>query len=207
MVGVSTQRWGSLEEWSQRLFFLAAVVLLVAAVNYAIPFLVDSIAFNDAIGLTVLIGRLASLFAVAGLTVRIMDYNPRVGKLSRVVVALAVLFTIGLLTFAVLEQVGYTTDIIAVFGLGTVLLSILTYALLGIGIIRTGAYSPVIGGLLLLATAALLFGFFAQMTLSEQLVGTVAEAGLFLSHLGIWYSLVNGGGTPERAEPAAEAAP
>jgi hypothetical protein len=195
----------SLESWSPKLFLLAGIILLVAAANYAVAFLMDGVAFNYWVGLTVLTGRLVSLLAVGGLSVQIANRNPRLGKLSRVVVSVAIVFTSGLLTLAILENVGYSTDIIAIFGLGTILLSLVTYSLFGGGIIRTGAYPTSIGVLLLAATGALLVGFFSQMVLPERLIGvigTVAEGGLFITHIAIGYRLWSEPEPTDRGEPA-----
>lgn len=203
----STLPWESLERRGSSLFLLAGVILLVAAGNYAVPFLMDGVEFNYWVGLTVLVGRLVSLLAVAGLTVQVLDRNPRLGKLSRVVVAAAVLFTTGLLASAILENLGHTLPVLPVFALGTILTSILTYSLFGVAILRTGTYSRLVGGLLLVATVALLWGFFSQMVLPERLVGligTVAELGLFATHVAIGYQLRTGSGRVDRAKPAAD---
>lgn len=201
-----TGRVESLEQWSPKLFLLASVIFLVASLNYAVTFLIESMAFNEWVGLTVAIGRLVSLLAVAGLSVQLANRNARLGKLSRVVVTLAIIFTAGLLTLAILENSGYSTPIIAVFALGTLLLSLITYALFGGGLVRTGAYSPLVGGLLLGATGALLVGFFGQMVFPEKLIGTGAEGLLFVTHIGIWYFLRIDPEPTGHAEPVSEPA-
>jgi hypothetical protein len=202
----TTVPWTSLEVQSPRLFTAAGVVLLVAAANYAVPFLLDGVAFNNWVGLSVLVGRLLSLLAVAGLSVHLVDRSPRAAKTARAVVAVAVAFTVGLTTTAVLTNLGVETDLSTVFGLGTILLSILTYALYGSLLVRGGdGYAPV-GGLLLVATGALLFGFLAQAALPTGLVGTVAESVLSASHVAIGYRLRGRPGATGRTEPAGDPA-
>lgn len=207
MSGLNILPWTSLERRGGGLFLLAGAILLVAAGNYAVPFLLDGVEFNTWIGLAVLIGRLVSLLAVAGLAMGVLARSRRLGLSCQVVVVAAVLFTTGLLTAAILENLGYSSPLMAVFGLGTILLSVVTYSLFGVAILRTGAYSRVIGALLLVATAALLFGFLSQMVLSERLIGligTVAESGLFVANAGIGYQLWTESGRGGPAEPAAE---
>lgn len=185
----------TLEDWSPELFLLAGGILVIASSNYAVTYLVDSITFNSWIGLTVLLGRLASLLAVAGLTVRIVKRSPRLGKLSQGVVTLAIIFTTGLLLTAILSNVGVSNPLAPIFGFGTIMLSILTYLLFGIVILRTGAFSKLIGFLLLGATVGLLWGFFGQILLPQRLlgvIGTGAEGVLFVTHFGIGYWLLNG---------------
>lgn len=204
-----TNWFKTLEQWSPRLFLLAGGILLIAAANYAVTHLVDTITFNSWVGLTVLIGRLASLLGVAGLSVQILHRNSRLGKLSRVIVSLAILFTTGLLVTAILSNLGVDNPIAPIFGLGTILLSIITYFLFGIVIIRTGAYSTLIGGLLLTATAGLLWGFFGQMILAERwlgVIGTIAEGVLFATHIAIGYRLLNQENSTDRADPVSNTA-
>lgn len=200
----STVSWRSLERLSPRLFSLAGVLLVVASLSYAVPLLLDGVSFNNWIGLTVLVGRLVSLLAIAGLSAQIANRNPRLGKLCRVVVSVAVVFTSALLTLAVLQNLGTSTPIIAVFGLGTIVLSIITYLLFGVVIARSGAYPTVIGGLLLVATGALLFGFFGQMVLGEGLVGAIAEAVLSVTSLALGYLLVVDSEPTDHADPSPE---
>ncbi|MEF8813533.1 MAG: hypothetical protein V5A55_06910 [Halovenus sp.] len=209
----NTTVWESLEEWTPRLFLLAGVILIVASANYAITVLLDSVTFNSWVGLTVVIGRWVSLLGVAGLSVGIVKRSPRAGRLSRVVVSLAVLFTTGLLVTAILSNAGVTTPLSAIFGLGTILLSIVTYAMFGIGILRTDAYSTLIGALLLVMTIGLLWGFIGQIALAEGpgtmlgIIGTTAEAILFATNLAIGYRLGTELESRDRAEPASDAAP
>ncbi len=209
----NTTVWESLEKWTPRLFLLAGAILVVASANYAITVLLDSVTFNSWVGLTVVIGRWVSLLGVAGLSVGIVNRSRRAGTLSRVVVSLAVLFTTGLLVTAILSNVGVTTPLSAIFGLGTILLSILTYTTFGIGILRTDAYSTLIGGLLLVMTVGLLWGFVGQIALAEGpgttlgIIGTTAEAVLFASNLVIGYRLGTELESRDRAEPASDAVP
>lgn len=193
--------WESLEKWTPRLFFFAGIVLLVAAVNYAVTFLVDSIEFNAWVGLTVLIGRVVSLVGVAGLSVWIVNKKPRLGKLSRVVVSLAVLITIGLFVSAFLRNLGLEPPLTPVLGLGTVALSIITYALFGTLLLRFDGSSRLIGSLLLVAAVALLFGMFGRIALPLGVVGIVAEGVLFLAHIAIGYHLLTGPEPEGETEP------
>lgn len=189
MVDVSAGRWRSLEQWSPNLFLLGGVFLLIAAANRGIAFLLESYAFNDWVGLAVVLGRGAVLLGILGLSVRITESNPRSGKWTLRVATLAIVFATGLLVLAILDNTGFTTEIIAVFGLGTFLLSLIAFIVAGVSIVRTGAYSKLIGYLLLVSAVALLVVFFGQMLVTEEIIGTVIEATLFLLYLGIGYLL------------------
>lgn len=194
--------WESLEQWTPRLFVLAGIILLVAAVNYAVTFLVDSIEFNAWIGLTVIIGRVVSLLGVAGLSVWIVSRKPRQGKMSRVVVSLAIIITTGLLVSAVLRNLGFEPPLTPVLGLGTVALSIVTYALFGALLLRSDTASPLLGSLLLVAVVALLFALFGRIALPLGVVGIIAEGVLFLAHIAMGYHLRTGPEPEDQVEPA-----
>lgn len=193
--------WESLEQWTPRLFFIAGIILLVAAVNYAVTFLVDSIEFSAWVGLTVLIGRVVSLVGVAGLSVWIVNRKPRLGKLTRVVVSLAIFITIGLLVSAILRNLGFEPPLTSVLGLGTVALSIITYTLFGALLVRSDGPSRLIGGLLLIAAVALLFALFGRIALPLGVVGIVAEGVLFLTHIAMGYRLLTTLEPEGKAEP------
>lgn len=198
--------WESLETWMPYLLLIAGVFSLIAAANYGVAWLVDSISFNSVVGLTVLLGRVASLLGVAGLSAQILEQNPRLGKLSRVVVVLALLFTVALLSSAVLQNFGTDVSFAAVLGLGTVTLSLVTYSLFGAGILHTGAYAGRVGVLLLGATVALLFGLFGRAVLPIGVVGTIAEFGLVVTHIAMGYSLLSDPALGDRAELSQEMA-
>lgn len=204
---VTSDRLEPIQEWAPDLFFVAAVFLLVAASHRGIAFLIDSVTFNDWVGLAGLFGRLAALLGTGGLAVQLGKQNARLGKLSRAVVSAAVIFTIGLLSLAILENMGTDSPVIAVFGLGTFLLSVITFSLFGIGIARTGAYSTSIGGLLLGAALSLLVVFVGQMMFPEGVVGSVMEGVLFLLYLGIGYRLRAEQAPIQRTEPATDTTP
>jgi hypothetical protein len=188
------------------LFLVAGVASLVASANYGIAWWFDSISFSSWVGLTVLLARVASLLGVAGLAVRILDRNPRVGQLSRVLVVLALFATTALLTTAVLKNLGTEIPFQAVFGLATVVLSLITYSLFGVVILRTGVHATLIGVLLLGSTVALLFGLFGRALLPVGVVGTVAELGLFVTHVTIGYRLLVGPAPGKQAELSPEPA-
>lgn len=191
----------SLEPRSPRLFLLGGVLELVFAANNGLAFLLDGFSFVDWLYPTVLLGRVAVLLGLAGLSVRIADRNPRAGRWSRVVLLVALVLTVGLLTLSSLQVVGVRTPVIAVFGLGTVILTIGTYALFGALILHTGAFSATTGGLLLAAAVAV-FGVFVGLTvLPTRLIGGVGEGVLFVLFLAVWRRL-GAESTPEgRTDP------
>jgi len=194
--------WRSLEAWAPRLFFVGFVLELVFAVNHGLAYLMEGITFLDWIYPAVLVGRLAMLFGLAGLSVQITSRNARLGTLSRVVVSLTVLFTTGLVTLSILQLVGITTQLIAVFGVGTVLLTILTLLLYGGAGLRTGAYPSAVGGLLLVAALAVVFVLVGQGSFSTNLRGAVGEGVNAFAFLAIWYLLrgeARAAGSGERA--------
>lgn len=191
MATVSQHQWESLERWSPRLFLVGFALEFLFALTHGIAYLVDGFSFIDWLYPTVLLGRIAVLLGLAGLSVRITSQNARLGALSRGIVSLAVLFTIGLTSLSVLDILGVSTQIIAVFGIGTVVLTILTFVLYGGAGLATGAYPSVIGGLLLVATLAVLFVLVGQGAFSTNLRGAVGEGVNAFTFLGIWYLLRN----------------
>lgn len=186
MAIIGTRRWDALEAWSPSLFLVGFAFELVFAVNHGIAYLVDGFAFIEWLYPTVLIGRLAVLLGLAGLSAQIANRNSRFGVAGRVVVSAAVVFTIGLLSLSILEIAGITTPIIAVFGLGTVVLTILTFFLFGIAILYTGAYPTRIGGLMLIATLAVLSVLIGLRFLPTNLIGAVGEGANAIVFLAMW---------------------
>lgn len=186
---VNNHRWRALETWAPTLFFVGFLLELIFALNHGAAFLMESVEFIDWVYPTVLLGRLAVLLGLAGLSVRLMPRNPRLGKLSRVVLILAMVSTVGLMLFGILNNLGVTTPIIAVFGITTVLLTLLSFVLFGVAGLRTDAYPAVIGGLMLVGTLAILFVLLGSATFSTNVRGAVGESVNAIAFLAIWYVL------------------
>lgn len=190
MAFVSKKQWETLERWSPQLFLVGFVFELLFAVTHGAAFLLEGFSFIDWIYPTVIFGRLAVLFGLGGMTARIArgGYD-RLRMVSRVIVVLAMISTAGLMILSTLILFGITTPIIAVFGISTVLLTILTFFLFGIMGLSTDAYPSTTGGLLLVATAAVLFVLLGQGALSVDLRGAVGEGVNAIVFLTIWYIL------------------
>lgn len=192
-----TQRkpaWESLESWTPILFLVGFVLELVFALNHGAAYLVETVTFFDWIYPSVLLGRLAVLLGLAGLSVRLTARHPRLGKVSRIILALAMVFTLVLISLSILNIVGIVsftdfvaTPVMAVFGIGTVALTLLSFVFFGIAGLRTDAYPAVIGGLMLIATLAILFVLLGSGTFSTNVRGAVGEGLNALVFLAIWY--------------------
>jgi len=203
MGNIRTTLWESLEKWSPRLFLLGGGLILIFALHNGQVFLTDT-TFKDWIYPTVILGRLAVFLGIAGLSVRMVNHSPRFGKPGRVVVAVAVVSAIGLLVLGILAQIGVSTPIIAVFGIGTAVLTVITYALFGVAIIRTGAFSTLIGGLLLAAIVPILTVFFGRIVLPVRLLGAISESALFVIFVVIGYLLRTEFTPTDRAGPTGD---
>lgn len=198
-----TTSWKSLEQWSSRLFLLGGGFILIFALHTGQVFLTD-VTFNKWVYPAVLLGRLAVFLGIAGLSVQIANRSLRVGKVGRVVVAVAVVSASGLLVLGILRQVGFSTSLIAVFGIGTVVLTIITYALFGVAILRSGAYSTLIGGLLLAAIVPILAVLFGRIAFPVRLLGAVSESALFIIFATIGYLLTVESDPTDPGVPAPE---
>lgn len=209
MAIVNDQRWRALETWGPKLFLVGFALELVFALNHGAAYLVESVEFIDWIYPSVLLGRLAVLLGLAGLSVPLTARHPRLGKLSRIVLALAMVFTLSLISLSILDTVGIlsftdfvATPLIAVFGIGTVVLTILSFALFGVAGLRTDAYPTVIGGLMLVATLAILFVLLGSGTFSTNVRGAVGEGVNAIAFLAIWYVLSTEGNTTTTTDRA-----
>jgi hypothetical protein len=203
MANGRTGLWETLEKRSPRLFLLGGVLILIFALHNGQVFLTDT-TFKSWIYPTVILGRLSVFLGIAGLSVRVVHRSPRFGKPGRVVVAVAVVSAIGLLALGILAQIGVSTPIIAVFGIGTAVLTVITYALFGVAIIRTGAFSTLIGGLLLVAVVPILTVFFGRFVLPVRLLGAVSESTLFVIFVVIAYFLRTEFAPTDRAGPTGD---
>lgn len=201
---VSNQQWGTLEGWTPRLFITGFVLELVFALNHGAAYLFDSVTFFDWIYPSVLLGRFAVLLGLAGLSVSLIETNPQLGKLSRLLLGAAMLFTLGLITLSILDIFGVSTPIIAVFGLGTVVLTVLSFLLFAVAGFRTDAYPTVVGGLLLVATPGPLFVLLTSSIFSTNVRGAVGEGLNATAFLAIWYVLSTRRKATTTTEPVAE---
>ena len=197
----------TLARLSPHLFFFASVILLVAALHRGATFLLDGVSHNLWVSLMKLFGRLAALLGISGLSLRISQRAPRLGRVSRTVASAAVLFTLALIILVTAENIGFTLGFVPVVGLGTFLLSVGTYSLSGIAIIRTEAYPVLIGKLLLAAAVSLLAVFFGMVFLPINWISVIIEAMLFLLYLGVGYSIRTGDGIAVGTEPTSDTIP
>lgn len=192
----STARWDTLERWGPTLFLLGFALELVFALNHGVAYLMASVEFMEWIYPSVLLGRVAALLGVAGLTVPLTALHPHIGKLSRIILGLAVVFTLILTLSSILNIVGIlsftdfvATPVLAVFGIGTIVLTLLSFALFGVVGLRTDAYPTVVGALMLVATLAILFVLVGSGTFSTNARGAVGEGINALVFLTIWHIL------------------
>lgn len=187
---VDQRHWEVVEQWTPQLFLVGSVFELVFAVTHGAAFLVEGFTFIEWIYPTVIFGRLAVLFGLAGLTARIArgGYN-RLRLVSRVIVVPAMVSTAGLMILSTLVQFGIGTSVIPVVGISTVLLTLLTFVFFGSVGLSTDAYPSVIGGLLLVATTAVLFVLLGQGAFSVDLRGAVGEGVNAVVFLAVWYVL------------------
>lgn len=199
---VNQQQWESLEVWSPRLFLVGFALELVFAVTHGVAYLVEGFTFIDWLYPTVLIGRLAVLVGLAGLSVHIASRNARLGLVSRGIVSAAILFTTGLVILSILQLFEITTQLIAVFGIGTVALTVITFLLYGGIGLTTEAYPAVVGGLLLVAALAVVFVLVGQGAFSTNFRGAVGEGVNAVVFLAIWYRLSTELTATETAETA-----
>lgn len=205
---ISNRQWSKLERWTPTLFLVGFALELLFALNHGAAYLVESVSFYDWIYPSVIVGRVAVLLGLAGLSVRLKDQIPRWATLGRVILGGAIVFSVGLIVMSILDALGISSPIIAVFGIGTVVLTILSFVFFGVAGIRTDAYPTVIGGLMLVSTLALLFVLLTSATLSTNVRGAVGEGLNSLVFLVIWYILRNqsmGGPTTDpSSEPSLE---
>jgi hypothetical protein len=186
---ISKQYWKAIEAWSPTLFFVGFVLELIFALNHGAAYLVESVTFFDWIYPTVIVGRLAVLLGLAGLSVGLIELHPRIGKLSRVLLSGAMVFAVGLIATSILQNLGVTTPLIAVFGAGTVVFTLLSFILFGIAGLRTDAFPTVVGGLMLVASVAILFVLLGSGTFSTNIRGAVGESVNAIAFLAVWYVL------------------
>lgn len=186
----------SLASWTPILFLVGSALELVFALNHGAAYLLETVTFLDWVYPSVLLGRLAVLLGLAGLSVRLTAQHPRLGKVSRIILALAMIFTLVLISLSILNILGIVsftdfvaTPLMAVFGIGTVVLTILSFVFFGIVGLRTDAYPAVIGGLMLIATLAILFVLLGSGSFSTNVRGAVGEGLNALAFLAIWYFL------------------
>lgn len=207
MPPITKRQWNKLEQWSPQLFVLAAVFLLVGAVSSGFAFLSDGYAFNDWLAIVSEFGRLAALLGTAGLSVQVVNRNAQLGNLGRAVASLAVVFVTVLIAMATLDAAGVLADPILIIGLIAYVLSVSTFLVVGIGVVRTGAHSRRIGALLLVNVVALLVVFFGRFVLPLNLVATVILGIQVLLYLSVGYNLWGRRVTTQQTAPTTDTTP
>ena len=118
-----------------------------------------------------------------------MNRSVRLGYLTRAVASLAVVFVTALTAMATLTVAGVLAEPIGIVGLFACVLSVSAFLVVGVGVVRTGAYSRRIGGLLLVNVVALLIVFFGRTVVPLGLVATVVPTLVVLLYLGVAYDL------------------
>jgi hypothetical protein len=189
------------------LFVVAGVFLVVGAANSGVAFVSESYAFDEWLGIVLELGRVAALLGTAGLSVQVATENARLGTLNRAVASLGVVFVSALIAQATLESAGVIAESGGLVGLAAYVLSVTTFLAVGIGVLWTGAYSRLIGGLLLVNVVALLVVFFGRRFVPLGLLATVVPGIQVLLYLSLGYEL-RGQTVPTRQPaPATDATP
>ncbi len=168
---------------------LASVFLLAGATNSGLAFLSDTYVFNEWLGIVLELGRLTALLGAVGLSVKVINRNARLGALHRAIGSLAVVFVGWLIGLASLEVAGVLADPIGIIGLFAYVLSVSTFLVAGVGVSFTGAYSRLVGSLLLVNVIALLVVFFGRLFVPLNLVATVVPGIQSLLYLSVGYTL------------------
>lgn len=200
-------QWNKLDQWSPGLFIVAAAFLVVGAANSGLAFLNDSYASIEWLNLVLEFGRLAALLGTAGLAARVVNRHAMLGNLTRVVASLAVVFVTILTALATLEVAGILADPIGIVGLVAYVLSVSTFLVAGVAIVRTGAHSRWIGGLLLVNVVALLVVFFGRLVVPLDLVATVVPGIQVLLYLSIGHTLRGRSVLTKQPSPATDTTP
>lgn len=202
--GIHERSWEQLARLSPHLFFFASVILLAAALHRGTALFFDVVSTNDWVAVVKLCGRVAALLGIGGLSLRISQYEPRLGVLTRTVAAAAVGFTLVLIALVSADNLGLALGLVSVVGFVTFVFSVGTYLLSGFAIVRTGAYPVFIGGILLAAATSLLIVFFGVLVLPIEWIGLLVEVVLFFLYFGLGYSLRSGELLSPQREPASD---
>lgn len=205
MIGNSL--WTRLDQWSPWLFVLAAVFLVVGAANSGLAYLHNGYGFNEWLGLVLELGRLAAIVGAAGLSVQVVKQSAWLGNLSRAIASLAAVFVSVLLTLATLEVAGVLADPIGIVGLVAYVLSVSTFLAVGSAVVRTGAHSRWVGGLLLVNVVALLAVFFGRLVVPLDLLAAVVPGAQVLLYLGIGHDLRGRGVPTQQPAPGTDTTP
>ena len=182
-------RWDSIERWSPRLFLLAGMFLVIAAVMSGMAFLGHGQLFDDWLVLPLELGRLAALIGTLGLSVQLGSHDTSLGKLGRGVAMLAIGLTVALTASALLTTTGLLSVSSPALGIAAFVLSVSTFLLYGLGILRTRSHPTLVGRLLVINAAALLVVFFGRILLPLGLLATAVPGAQALLYVTISHSL------------------
>lgn len=207
MINHTTSPWVGIERWSPHLFLLAGVFLIIGALMSGFAFVDQSQLFDDWISLSLEFGRVAALVGTAGLSVKLMRQNTRLGKLSRGVASLAIVSTSVLIVWAMLNAAGLLSDPIPILGVGTYVLSVSTFLLYGVLIIRTRSHTRLVGALLIANVAALLVVFFGRLVLPLGLLAAAIPSFQALVYFGIGHRLRIDHASTRQTAPVSDTSP
>lgn len=144
--------WGSLERWRWVAFLATGVAFLLITINDGLVWLA-----NTGLNLSPLVplGLLLLVYAgLLGLSPRLVDRAPRVGRVCQVLVVVFVLEIV--LAFGVFIDPSSVPRIVLALSVATAIVgAALTITVFGATSLWTGAYSRAVGGSLLLAAFGL----------------------------------------------------
>lgn len=191
MVALSESRWRTIERWSPTLFLLGgAGVITHAAVQALEAF--TSVAPPPDVFVTV--GHLIAIAGLLGLYPALVDRQPWLGRVAAGLTFLALAAWMIMSAGQFLAVAGAVESLSAVlpgvFFVGVLLVTLLAYALAGVGGLRLED-RPAADGLLLLAPAALMAVLLGKTVLVGVTAadGVVIGGGLGLSMLVLGYRL------------------
>lgn len=205
----STERWRSLERRSAPAFLVAGVLFLLGAAINGIATVTagyDPAVVSPPI---LLLGLVAALIGTSGLYPQLRERASRLAGLSLAVVAVSTVGLVVLFVWGLANVGGMAAEPPPPVALGTLVLMILAFALVGAAVLRTDAYPRRVGQLLVAEALALILVFavpaFLYQGESPQWFGPVIEAIQGLLILGIGDTLRRHTRN-ERREPAADTA-
>lgn len=184
-MSLGNKKWAVLERWSPRFFLLAGMFLFVAGVMSGMAFLGHGPLYDAWLVVPLELGRVAALAGTLGLSTKLHEHDARLGRLGRAVAALTIGLTVVLTASAILYRTGLLSAPIPAIGIASFVLSVATFLLYGLGVLRTRSHSTLIGRLLIVNVIALLVVFFGRILLPLGLLATVIPGAQVLIYVAI----------------------
>lgn len=180
MVFGITKRGKALEKYIPELLIATGVLYVLSAVNTGIVFVNESYNYQTVSSPLLLLGLLASILALIGISSKSVKRSPTISKATGIVAFFAAVVVVLLLVLGIGNALGVVPDTPAPLALVGLVLFVWSFAFAGITVLRASTYGQTVGILLIAESIALVLVFVLPAVVYEGAAPEEATIGIEL---------------------------